>query len=43
MKLVSIGKNTFQSILIEWCLKNGYYEPPLAYDNVDWFVNEVVR
>ena len=24
-------------------LKNGYYEFPLGYDNVDWFVNEVIK
>ena len=23
--------------------KNGYYESPLGYDNVDWFVNEVLK
>ena len=24
-------------------LKSGYYESPLGYDNVDWFVKEVIR
>ena len=24
-------------------LKSGYYESPLVYDNVDWFVNEVMK
>ena len=23
--------------------KGGYYESPLGYDNVDWFVNEVIK
>ena len=24
-------------------LKSGYYESPLEYDNVDWFVKEVIK
>ena len=24
-------------------LKSGYYESPLDSDNVDWFVNEVIK
>ena len=24
-------------------LNSGYYKSPLGYDNVDWFVNEVVK
>ena len=24
-------------------LKNGYHKSPLGYDNVDWFVDEVIR
>ena len=24
-------------------LQSGYYESPLVYDNVDWFVNEVIK
>ena len=24
-------------------LNSGYYKPPLGYDNVDWFVDEVVK
>ena len=24
-------------------LQSGYYESPLGYDNVDWFINEVIR
>ena len=24
-------------------LQGGYYESPLGYDNVDWFVNEVKK
>ena len=24
-------------------LKSGYYESPLGYDNVDWFVKEVIK
>ena len=24
-------------------LKSGYYESPLGYDNVDWFVDEVIK
>ena len=24
-------------------LQSGYYESPLAYDNVDWFVDEVKK
>ena len=28
---------------LEDVLKSGYYESPLGYDNIDWFVNEVKR
>ena len=28
---------------MEDVLENGYYESPLGYDNVDWFVNEVIK
>ena len=28
---------------VEDVLKSGYYESPLGYDNVDWFVNEVIK
>ena len=28
---------------LEDVLKSGYYESPLGYDNVDWFVNEVIK
>ena len=28
---------------LEDVLKNGYYKSPLGYDNVDWFVNEVIK
>ena len=28
---------------LEDVLKSGYYESPLGYDNVDWFVDEVVK
>ena len=28
---------------LEDVLKSGYYEPPLGYDNVDWFVKEVKK
>ena len=24
-------------------LNSGYYEPRLGYDNVDWFVDEVIK
>ena len=24
-------------------LKSGYYESPLGYDNVDWFVKQVIK
>ena len=24
-------------------LKNGYYKSPLGYDNVEWFVDEVIK
>ena len=24
-------------------LKGGYYESPLGYDKVDWFLNEVLK
>ena len=24
-------------------LESGYYESPLGYDNVDWFVKEVIK
>ena len=28
---------------MEDVLESGYYESPLGYDNVDWFVNEVIK
>ena len=28
---------------LEDVLKSGYYKPPLGYDNVVWFVNEVIK
>ena len=28
---------------IEDILKSGYYKSPLGYDNVDWFVDEVIK
>ena len=28
---------------LENVLKSGYYESPLGYDNVDWFVKEVIK
>ena len=28
---------------MEDVLKSGYFESPLGYDNVDWFVNEVKK
>ena len=28
---------------LEDVLKNGYYKSPLGYNNVDWFVNEVIK
>ena len=28
---------------LEDVLESGYYESPLGYDNVDWFVNEVIK
>ena len=28
---------------LEDVLKSGYYESPLGYDNVDWFVNKVIK
>ena len=28
---------------LEDALKSGYYKSPLAYDNVDWFVDEVIE
>ena len=28
---------------LEDVLKSGYYKFPLGYDNVDWFVNEVLK
>ena len=28
---------------LEDVLKSGYYESPLGYDNVDWFVEEVIK
>ena len=28
---------------MEDVLKSGYYISPLWYDNVDWFVNEVIK
>ena len=24
-------------------LKSGYYESPLGYDNIDWFVKEIIK
>ena len=24
-------------------LKSGYYHSPLGYENVDWFVNEIIK
>ena len=28
---------------LEDVLESGYYESPLSYDNVDWFVKEVIK
>ena len=28
---------------MEDVLESGYYESPLGYDNVDWFVNEIIK
>ena len=28
---------------LEDVLESDYYESPLGYDNVDWFVNEVIK
>ena len=28
---------------LEDVLKRGFYKSPLGYDNVDWFVNEVIK
>ena len=28
---------------LEDVLESGYYESPLEYNNVDWFVNEVIK
>ena len=28
---------------LEDVLQSGYYESPLGYDNVDWFVKEVIK
>ena len=28
---------------LAYVLKSGYYNNPLDYDNVDWFVNEVIK
>ena len=28
---------------MEDVLKSGYYESPLGYDNVDWFVKETIK
>ena len=28
---------------MEEFLEGGYYESPLGYDNVDWYVNEVIK
>ena len=28
---------------MEDVLKSGYYESPLSYDNVDWFVKEIIK
>ena len=28
---------------LEHVLESGYYEPPLGYNNVDWFVNQIIK
>ena len=28
---------------LEDVLQSGYYKSPLAYDSIDWFVNEVIK
>ena len=28
---------------MEDVLESGYYESPVGFDNVDWFVNEVIK
>ena len=28
---------------LEDILKSGYYKPPLGHNNVDWFVDEVIK
>ena len=28
---------------LEDALKSDYYKPPLGYDNVDWFVDEIIK
>ena len=28
---------------MEDVLESGYYESPLGYNNVDWFVNEIIK
>ena len=28
---------------MENVLQSGYYQSPLGYDNVDWFVHEVIK
>ena len=28
---------------MENVLKSGYYRSPLGYDNVDWFVDDVIK
>ena len=28
---------------MEYVLKTGYYKSPLGYNNVDWFVDEVIK
>ena len=28
---------------LENVLKSGYYKSPLGYDNVDWFMDEVIK
>ena len=28
---------------LEDVLKNGYHKSPLGYNNVDWFVDEVIK
>ena len=28
---------------LDHVLENGYYKSPLGYDNIDWFVNELIK